>query len=60
MKSREDSFTELVDQKPTIVSLVETHVEKEEEVVITGHETIYRNDKTANNGVILVAVKDNG
>ena len=57
MKSKVDSLTELVeDQKPTIVCLVETHLEKEEEVAIPGYETIYRNDKTANS--ILVAVKE--
>ena len=59
MKSKVDSLTELVeDQKPTIVCLVETHLEKEE-VAIPGYETIYRNDKTASSGGILVAVKGN-
>ena len=39
---------------------MQTHLEKEEEeVAIPGYETIYRNDKTANSGGILVAVKDN-
>ena len=46
------------DQNPTIVCLVETHLEKEE-VIKPGYETIYRNDKTVNSGVILVAVKGN-
>ena len=61
MKSKVDSLTELVeDQKPTIFCFVETHLEKEEEeVAIAGYETIYRNDKAANSGRILVAVKDN-
>ena len=59
MKSKVDSLTELVeDQKPTIFCLVETHLEKKEEVAISGYETMYRNDKTANSGVILVAVKE--
>ena len=59
MKSEVDSLTELAeDQKPTIFCLVETHLENEE-VAILGWETIYRNDKTANNGGILVAIKDN-
>ena len=60
MKPKVDSLTELVeDKEPTIVCLVETHLQKEEEVAIPGYETIYRNDKTANSGEILVAVKDN-
>ena len=60
MKSKVDSLTELVeDKEPTIVCLVETHLQKEEEVAIPGYETIYRNDKTANSGEILVAVKGN-
>ena len=59
MKSKVDSLTELVEnQKPTIVCLVETHLEKEE-VAIPGYEKICRNDKAANSGGILVAVKDN-
>ena len=60
MKSKVDSLTKLVEyQKPTIFCLVETHLEKDEEVAIPGYETIYRNDKAANSGCILVAVKDN-
>ena len=60
MKSKVNSLTELVeDQKPRTVCLVDTHLEKEEEVAIPGYETIYRNDKTTNIGGILVAVKDN-
>ena len=60
MKSKVNSLREMVeDQKPRIVCLVETHLEKEEEVAIPGYETIYRNDKTTNSGGILVAVKDN-
>ena len=46
-------------KKPTIVCLVETHFQKEEKVAIPVYETIYRNDKTANSGEILVAVKGN-
>ena len=60
MKSKVDSLTKLVEyRKPTIFCLVETHLEKDEEVAIPGYETIYRNDKAANSGCILVAVKDN-
>ena len=60
MKSKVNSLTELVeDQKPRTVCLVDTHLEKEEEVAIPGYETIYRNDKTTNIGGILVAVKEN-
>ena len=54
MKCKADSLTELVeDQKPTLVYLVERHLEKEEEVAIPGYETINRNYKTANSGGIL-------
>ena len=42
------------DQKHAIVCLVE-----KEEVPIPGYETIYRYDKSANSGGILVAVKNN-
>ena len=60
LNSKVDSLTELVeDKKPTIDFLVETHLQKEEKVAIPVYETIYRNDKTANSGEILVAVKDN-
>ena len=60
MESKVDSLTELVeDQRPTIVCLVEIHLEKEEEIAIPVYETIYRNDETADSGGILVAVKDN-
>ena len=37
--------------------LVETHMQEEEEI-IPGYETIYRNDKTSNSGGIIIAVKD--
>ena len=55
IKSKVDSLAEMVeDQKHAIVCLVE-----KEEVAIPGYETIYRYDKSANSGGILVAVKNN-
>ena len=55
IKSKVDSLAEMVeDQKHAIVCLVE-----KEEVAIPDYETIYRYDKSANSGGILVAVKNN-
>ena len=33
-------------------------MQEEEEIRLPGYESIYQNDKTSNNGGILIAVKD--
>ena len=59
LKSKVDPVQELVaDCQPNLLSLVETHMQEEEEMRIPGYETIYWNDKTSNGGGIIIAVKD--
>ena len=59
MKSKVDSVQELVDDcQANLLCLVETHMQKEEEITILGYDTIYWNDKTSNSGVTIIAVKD--
>ena len=42
LKSKIDSVQELVDDcQPNLLCLVETHMQKEKEIIIPGHETIY-------------------
>ena len=46
LKLKVGSVKELVDDcQPKLLCLVKNHMQKEEEVAIAGHETIYRNDK---------------
>ena len=59
LKSKVDPVQELIaDCQPNLLSLVETHMQEEEEMRIPGYETIYWNDKTSNGGGIIIAVKD--
>ena len=45
--------------QPTLVCIVEIYMQKEEEIQIPGYSLLYRNDRSANNGRILIEVKDN-
>ena len=47
------------DYQPALVCIVETHVQKEEEIQIPGYSLVYRNDRSANSGGILIGVRDN-
>ena len=42
-----------------LIWLVETHLQKEEEIRIPGYSQIFRNDKSQNSGDIVLAVKGN-
>ena len=47
------------DYEPALVSIVETHTQKEEEIQIPGYSLVYCNDRSANSGGILIGVRDN-
>ena len=50
-------MTEVVqDLEPTLICLVETHLEKEEGLVIPGYDIKCRSDRTGNSGGVLIAV----
>ena len=45
------------DYQPILICLVETHLQKEEEIRIPGYSQIFRNDRSGNSGGIMLAVK---
>ena len=45
--------------QPALVCIVETHMQKEEEIQIPRYSLVYRNDRSANSGGILIGVRDN-
>ena len=47
------------DYQPALVWIVETHMQKEEEIQIPGYSFVYRNDRSAYSGGILIGVRDN-
>ena len=48
------------DYQPALVCIVETHMQKEEEVQLPGYNSlVYRNDRSANSGGIPIRVRDN-
>ena len=47
------------DYQPSLVCIVETHMQKEEEIQIPGYSLVYRNDRSAKSGGILIGVRDN-
>ena len=47
------------DYQPSLVCIVETHIQKEEEIQIPGYSLVYRNDRSAKSGGILIGVRDN-
>ena len=47
------------DYQPGLVCIVETHMQKEEEIEIPGYSLAYRNDRSANSGGILIGIRDN-
>ena len=47
------------DYQPILICLVETHLQKEEEIRIPGYSQIFRNDRSGNSGGIMLAVKEN-
>ena len=60
LRSKVDSIMETVsDYQPILICLVETHLQKEEEIRIPGYSQIFRNDRPGNSGGIMLAVKEN-
>ena len=47
------------DYQPSLVCIVETHMQKEEEIQVPGYGLVYRNDRSAKSGGILIGVRDN-
>ena len=47
------------DYQPALVCIVETHMQKEEEIQMPGYSLVYRNDRSANSGKILIGVTNN-
>ena len=47
------------DYQPGLICIVETHMQKGEEIQIPGYRLVYRNDRSANSGEILIRVRDN-
>ena len=49
LKSKVDSIMETIsDYQPILICLVETHLQKEEEIRIPGYNQIFRNDRLGN------------
>ena len=60
LKSKEDSLMETISNyQPMLIRLVETHLQKEEEIRIPGYSQIFRNNRSGNSGGIMLAVKEN-
>ena len=47
------------DYQPILICLVETHLQKEEEIRIPGYSQIFHNDRPGNSGGIMLVVKEN-
>ena len=47
------------DYQPILIWLVETHVQKEEEIRIQRYSQIFYNDRSGNTGGIVLKVKEN-
>ena len=60
LKSKVDSIMETIsDYQPILIYLVETRLQKEEEIRMPGHSQIFRNNRSRNSGGIRLAVKEN-
>ena len=47
------------DYQPALVCIVETYMQKEEEIQMPGYSLVYCNGRSENSGGILIAVRDN-
>ena len=47
------------DYQPILICLVETHLQKEEEIRIPGYSQMLCNDRSGNSGGIMLAVIEN-
>ena len=60
LKSTLGSLQEMIDDyQPALVCIVETHMQKEEEIQMPGYSLVYHNDRSAYSGGILIGVRDN-
>ena len=60
LKSKLDSPQEMIDDyQSALVCIVETHMQKEEEIQMPGYNLWNCNDRSANSGGILIGVRDN-
>ena len=60
LKSKLDSLQDMIDDyQPSLICIVETDMQKEEEIQIPGDSLVYHNDRSANSGGIPVRVRDN-
>ena len=49
LKSKLDSLQEMLDDyQPSLICILETHMQKEEGIQIPGYSLVYRNDRSAN------------
>ena len=57
LKSKLDSLQEMIDDyQPALVCIVETNMQKEEEIQIPGYSLVYRNDRSAYSGGTLISM----
>ena len=57
LKSKLDSPQEMIDDyQPALVCIVETNMQKEEEIQIPGYSLVYRNDRSAYSGGTLISM----
>ena len=59
LKSKTDSLTSIIEEmNPSIICLVETHLDEAERVQLEGLNSVFRSDKSSDSGGIMVAIKD--
>ena len=58
LKSKTDSLANIEEVHPSIICLVETHLDEAERVQLEGFKSIFRSDKSSESGGIMVTVKD--
>ena len=59
LKSKTDSLANIIEEvDPSIICLVETHLDEAERVQLEGFNSIFRSDKSSESGGIMVAAKD--
>ena len=60
LKSKLDSLQEMLDDyQPSLICILETHMQKEEGIQIPGYSLVYCNDRSANSRWTLIGVRDN-
>ena len=59
LKSKTDSLANIIEEvDPSIICLVETHLDEAERVQLEEFNSVFRSDKSIDSGGIMVAVKD--